>query len=160
MARVDPRIALLLEVLDQAFDRKGWHGTTLRGSLRGVTPRQALWRPKPGRHCVWDYVLHCAYWKYAVRRRFEGGAAASFARAPANWPAVPPKASTAAWRADVKLLEAEHAALRRVVAGLDPAMLDRRSPKGAWRNAEVIHGAAAHDLYHAGQLQLVKRLMR
>ena len=45
--RVDERIELLLEILDQAFDRKGWHGTTLRGSLRGIRHEQALWRPAP-----------------------------------------------------------------------------------------------------------------
>jgi hypothetical protein len=60
---VDPLIELLLEIMDQAFDRKGWHGTTLRGALRGVTPAQALWRPGPDRHNVWELTVHAAYWK-------------------------------------------------------------------------------------------------
>ena len=65
----DPRIDLLLEILDQAFDRKGWHGTTLRGALRGMTAEAALWRPAPGRHNIWELAVHAAYWKYVVRRR-------------------------------------------------------------------------------------------
>ena len=85
----DPLISLLLEVLDQAFDRKGWHGTTLRGALRGLTPDQALWRPAAGRHNVWELTLHTAYWKYAVRRRLAGSAIGSFDRKPSNWPAIP-----------------------------------------------------------------------
>jgi hypothetical protein len=57
------------------------------------------------------------------------------------------------------LLEAEHGELRQVVSGLSAADLERRSPKGVWTYAEEIHGVAAHDLYHTGQIQLIKRLM-
>jgi hypothetical protein len=60
----------------------------------------------------------------------------------------------------VALLEAEHRQLLEVVRGLTPADLDRRSPKGVWTNAQEIHGVAAHDLYHTGQIQLIKKLGR
>ena len=160
MNRGDQRIGLLLEIMDQAFDARGWHGTTLRGALRGVSPAQALWRPAPGRHRIWDLALHCAYWKYAVRRRLAGDAVGSFPRTPSNWPDVPEVPDATRWNADVRLLVAEHAALRAMVAGMAPAKLARRSPKQTWKNIEQIHGVAAHDLYHTGQIQLIKRLMR
>ena len=156
---VDERIELLLEILDQAFDRKGWHGTTLRGSLRGITPEQALWRPAPGRHNIWELTVHAAYWKYAVRRRLVGDAMGSFPRKPSNWPLVPATADGNAWKLDVRLLESEHRLLRDTVRTLPPARLEARSPQGVWTNAEEIHGIAAHDLYHTGQIQLIKKLM-
>ena len=156
----DSRIELLLEVLDQAFDRRGWHGTTLRGSLRGVTPDEALWRPARGRHNIWELAVHAAYWKYAVRRRLAGDATGSFARKPSNWPEVPTTADARAWKLDIHLLEAEHRLLREVVRALPPAKLEAHSPQGVWTNAEEIHGVAAHDLYHTGQIQLIKKLMR
>jgi hypothetical protein len=59
----------------------------------------------------------------------------------------------------VALLEREHRKLREVIGGLRPAQLDLRSPRGVWTNAQEIHGVAAHDLYHTGQIQLIKRLM-
>jgi DinB family protein len=155
----DRRIPLLLEILDQAFIQRGWHGTTLRGSLRGVTPAMALWRPGPKRHNVWELAIHTAYWKYAVRRRLAGASIGGFERKPSNWPEIPRPADLAAWKRDIRLLEAEHQKLLEVVAGLSAADLDRRSPKGVWTNAEEIHGVAAHDLYHTGQIQLIKRLM-
>ncbi len=65
-AIIDRRIALLLDVVDQAFDRKAWHGTALWGSVRGLTPREALWRPGQRRHNIWEIVLHTAYWKYIL----------------------------------------------------------------------------------------------
>ena len=157
--RTDPRIELLLEVLDQAFDRKGWHGTTLRGALRGLTPVEALWRPAAGRHNIWELAVHAAYWKYAVRRRLAGDAAGSFARKPSNWPEVPAIPDARAWKQDIVLLEGEHRLLRETVRTMPPARLDERSPKGVWTNAEEIHGIAAHDLYHTGKIQLIKRLM-
>jgi hypothetical protein len=156
----DPRIELLLEVMDQAFDRKGWHGTTLRGALRGVTPAEALWRPAAGRHNIWELTLHAAYWKYAVRRRLADAAIGSFDRKPSNWPAIPDPADSRAWKRDVAFLDAEHRKLREVVSELTPAALRLRSPRGVWTYAEEIHGVAAHDLYHTGQIQLIKRLMR
>jgi hypothetical protein len=156
----DPRIELLLEVVDQAFDQRGWHGTTLRGSLRGVTSMEARWRPAPGRHNIWELTVHAAYWKYAVRRRLTGVATGSFARKPSNWPAVPDPADAAAWKRDIRLLEGEHRLLRDSVRTLPPAKLDALSPQGVWTMAEEIHGVAAHDLYHTGQIQLIKKLMR
>lgn len=160
MRRADLRIPLLLNVLEHAYHGKGWQGTTLRGALRGLTPRQALWRPRPGRHCIWELVVHAAYWKYAVRQRLTGGAPGAFARRPANWPAVPTAADAKAWKADLALLEAEHRALRAAVEALPPARLAARSPSGKWTYAELIHGVAAHDCYHTGQIQLLKRLQR
>jgi hypothetical protein len=156
----DPRIELLLEVVDQAFDRKGWHGTTLRGSLRGVTSEEALWRPARGRHNIWELTVHAAYWKYAVRRRLAGSASGSFARKPSNWPAVPQTPDAAAWKSDIRLLEGEHRLLREAVRTLPPARLGDLSPQRVWTMAEEIHGVAAHDLYHTGQIQLIKKLMR
>ena len=156
----DVRIELLLEILDQAFDRKGWHGTTLRGALRGLTANEALWRPGAGRHNIWELTVHAAYWKYAVRRRLAGDAMSSFARKPSNWPAVPATPDTAAWKLDIRLLEQEHQLLRDVVRTMPPVKLQARSPQGVWTNAEEIHGIAAHDLYHTGQIQLIKKLMR
>jgi len=159
MARADARTVLLLEMLDQAYDEKAWHGTTLRGSLRGLAPREALWRPGAKRHCVWELALHTAYWKYAVRRQLLGADRAGFPRSPSNWPKAPPKPDADAWKADLALLDLQHVLLRDVVRRLPPAKLAARTPQGTWTNAEQIHGVAAHDLYHAGQVQLLKRLM-
>jgi hypothetical protein len=152
-------IALLLRVMDQAYDQKSWHGTTLRGSLRGLTAEEVLWRPGPDRHNIWELVLHAAYWKYIVRRRLAGDSVGSFERKPSNWPAVPQPADGSAWRRDVSFLEGEHKKLRDFVARLSPVALDVRSPRGVWTAAEEIHGVAAHDLYHTGQIQLIKRLI-
>jgi uncharacterized damage-inducible protein DinB len=153
----DPTMTQLLKLFDQAYDRKSWHGPNLRGSLRGLKARQAAWRPAPGRHNIQELVVHAAYWKYAVRRRLTGEKRGSFAQRGSNWFARD-GASEAAWRRDVELLAAEHKALRATIARLRGRDLDQRAPGSTVRIATLIRGAAAHDLYHAGQIQLLKRL--
>jgi hypothetical protein len=154
----DLRVRLLLEMMDQAFRAPAWHGTPLWGSLRGVTHQQALWRPAPGRHCIWELALHTAYWKCIVRRRLLRDPNISFPRPPSNWPSVPAEPGARAWREDRAMLEREHVLLIETVAAFDPARLARRGWRSKWTNIQHIYGIASHDLYHAGQIQLLKRL--
>jgi hypothetical protein len=156
----DASIELLLAGIDQAYDAPSWHGPNLRAALRRVTVEAASWRPAPGRHNIWEIAVHAAYWKYAVWRRLTGAKRGSFALKGSNWFPRPVAATAAAWRADLRLLEAQHRLLRDAVAALPAAQLERRTPGSKFTNAAMIAGIAAHDLYHAGQIQLLKRLQR
>lgn len=148
----------LIHSLDEAFAGPAWHGPALRGALQGVTPAEALWRPSPDRHCIWELALHAAYWKYVARRRIAGGPRGAFSRKGSNFPRLPDPGDAAAWQADLDLLEEEHARLRDVVASLRPSDLDRKPGTARWTVADTIRGVALHDIYHAGQIQLLKRL--
>ena len=77
-----------MQLLDQAYDHRAWHGTNLRGSIRGLSLQEVTWRPGTGRHNIWEVVLHTAYWKYAVRRTLTGEAAGTFPRTGSDWPAA------------------------------------------------------------------------
>src|ERR1700740_973090 len=108
---------LILALLDEGYSKKTWHGPNLRQSLKGVTAREAAWRPGSGRHNIWELTLHAAYWKYAVRRKLEGGKRGSFALQGSNFFARPEagKPSEAAWKADKMLLRNENEALRGAI---------------------------------------------
>jgi hypothetical protein len=150
---------VLLALLDEAYDHRSWHGTNLRGAIRGLTPELAAWRPGRGRHNIWETVVHSAYWKYVVRRRLTGAPRASFPLPGSNWWARP-RGTAAEWRADVALLADQHRQLREAVASCPAARLRRQTAGSAFTGAALVRGAAAHDLYHAGQIQLLKRLAR
>ena len=145
--------ALLLALLDEGYQRKTWHGPNLRQSLKGVTAKQAAWRPGPGRHNIWEETLHAAYWKYAVRRRLEGGKRGSFVLKGHNFFPRPEKgkATEAAWRADQGILEAEHWAMVDTISKI------LHSPVSE-KNLKMIYGVAFHDVYHAGQIRLLRCL--
>lgn len=159
-AIVHREIEQLLGSLDEAYNRAAWHGPNLRGSIRGVTAREAALRPRAGRHTIWEIVIHAAYWKYAVGRRLCGEKRGSFSLPGRNWFDRPKDRSEKAWRTDVALLDREHQLLRKAVSIFPPENLDRR-PRGSKSDARrLIAGIAFHDVYHAGQIQLIKRLLR
>jgi uncharacterized damage-inducible protein DinB len=156
MATIDRQLAQLLRALDQAYNRPSWHGTNLRGSIRGVSPAAAARRPRPGRHNIQEIVVHCAYWKYAVWRLLTGAKRGSFELAGSNWFSRH-SAEARVWREDIARLDRTHAQLREAVGDLAPRDLTRRG-KGRYTIADLVTGIAAHDLYHAGQIQLLKRI--
>ena len=145
---------LIRALLDEGYCKKTWHGPNLRQSLKGVSAKQAAWRPGPGRHNIWELALHAAYWKYAVRRRLEGGKRGAFTLKGSNFFARPEKGpNEAAWRADRALLEKEHRAMidsiRKILKSSRPG-----------RHLPMIYGIAFHDVYHAGQIRLLRRLQQ
>lgn len=153
----DGRVGLLLGLIDEAFDRRSWHGTNLRGALRGIDARAASWRPGPGRHNIWELALHAAYWKYAVRRRLTREKRGAFGEKGSDWFVRPAPGET--WERDLAHLAKEHALLREEVARLRDRDLPRRVGTGRWTHAAMVRGIASHDLYHAGQIQLIKRML-
>ena len=152
-------IKTLLGMMDQAFTGPSWHGTALWGSVRGVRAEVAVRRPAPGRHNIWELTLHATYWKNAVRRRLTADAAVEFPRGTSEWPDMPSDPTDAAWKADRALLKREHDLLRAVVARFPAKDLAKKAWKSRYTNLVTIEGVAAHDLYHCGQIQLVKRLV-
>src|SRR5438105_1919427 len=111
---------MLLALLDEAFDKKSWHGPNLRGAIRGVTAAQAALRPQGDRHNIWELTLHAAYWKYVVRRRLLREKRGSFVLAGSNFFERPAAGavSESAWRRDIAILEGEHRQLLESVSGL------------------------------------------
>jgi len=107
----DSQLALLLDGLEEAFHKKSWHGPNLRNALRGVTAKEAAWRPGKERHNIWELALHAAYWKYVVRRKLAGDKRGLFVLKGSNFfprPEVSSAPSETAWRNDIAILETEH----------------------------------------------------
>ncbi len=143
---------LLLANLEEAYAKNGWHGTTLRNAIRSLTAEEVSWRPEKGRHNIWELTAHAAYWKYVARRRLRGAKRGSFPLKGSNWIAAPDRIDDAAWQEVVGLLDEQHRLLREAVASLTDAELRDR------KKQRLVYGIAAHDVYHTGQIQLVKRL--
>ena len=148
----------LLVLLDTSYNQASWHGVNLRGSLRRVSLEAAAWRPSADAHNVWELMVHAAYWKYVAWRRLTGAKRGSFPLEGSNFFARPAEATDAAWRADLRLLDAVHRDLRAAVAATPARALDSRLPGSRVTRLHLITGVAAHDLYHAGQIQLLKKL--
>lgn len=151
-------IALLLRLIDESYEKKAWHGPNLKGSFRGLSSGEAAWRPRADRHSIADIVVHAAYWKYAVRRRLRGDKRGSFAMEGSNWFVLPSPLSDLNWRQFQRLLDSEHRALRETIASFPARQLHQTPKAGKVSFMTQVYGIALHDVYHAGQIQLLKRM--
>lgn len=154
----DPRLVLHIQELTLAFDRRSWHGPNLMGALRGVTPAGAVWRPQPQRHNVAEIVVHCAYWKYRVCRLLDPARHTGFTVPGSDWFGREREMSRADLKADSDLLREWHGHLIAEIRRIDPDDLDRQAGTGKFTVSELLCGAAAHDVYHAGQIRLLRRM--
>jgi hypothetical protein len=151
---------MLLKLVDESYISKAWHGPNLRGSLRGITVEEAAWRPSPNRHNIWEIIVHCAYWKYIVRRRILRETRGSFPYKGSNWFKRPIVLTREALNRDLRILKETHQSMVGAISSLNYAEL-RRIPKNSKvSNEAIVRGIASHDVYHAGQIQLLKRLMK
>lgn len=150
----------LVQQIEEGYRSRAWHGTNLRGSIRGLTIAQLSWRPGKNRHNIWEIVLHCAYWKYIVRRRLTGERQGSFPLKGNNFFVRPVKKSAQEWRRDLALVDEMHRRLIEEVKQCSSRKLRQHARGSRFTNLQTISGIAMHDVYHAGQIQLIKRLMK
>lgn len=153
-------LKILMRLVEESYVKKAWHGPNLRGSIRGITLEEAAWRPTPDRHNIWEIVVHCAYWKYVVRRRILGEKMGSFPLKGSNWFKRPVVFTPAALSQDIALLQETHKTMVEAIQSLEPSMLSRIPKNSKVSTEAIIRGIASHDVYHAGQIQLLKRLMK
>lgn len=151
-------IAVLLQNLHRAFDQRSWHGPNLMSALRGLKPDDAAWRPQPERHNIWEYVVHAAYWKYRIIRLLDSSMTDSFNFSGSNFFERPLEPSKAALKEDIRILKDWHQRLLGTVESLDPADLSYVTGRSEFNRLDLILGAAAHDVYHAGQIRLIRRM--
>jgi uncharacterized damage-inducible protein DinB len=144
----------IAEQLRAAFEGPAWHGPSVMEALSGVDASLASRHPLPGRHSIHELVLHLAGTYGLVLRRLDGDGRQL---APdEDWPSIP-DAAEETWRASVDALRRLNAELRRRVLIFPPERLDeplvRESPYPAYQQ---FIGVTQHDLYHAGQMVLLK----
>ena len=145
------------EQLRRSFEGEAWHGPSVLETLEDVTPEAAADRPVPGAHSIWELVLHLAATYRVVLRRLEGNSAQL--TPDEDWPAVPPPTSSN-WRAAVGSLQQLNQQLRSAVLDFNPGRLDQPLAGESYSAYTQFIGVTQHDLYHAGQIALLRKGLR
>jgi len=149
--------ARIADQLRRAFEGDAWHGPAVLELLADIDAATAAARPLSGVHSIWELVLHVAVWDGVALRRLSGEKCQP--QGEANFPPVA-KATAAAWRKAVTEMRRTHQALVKAVAGLSDSRLHDRVPGKRYDFYHMLHGMAQHELYHAGQIAILKKAQR
>ena len=145
----------LNDQLKRAFEGKAWHGPSVSEVLAGVTAEEAAAHPISGAHSIWEVALHIATWERVGRRRIEEFIPIDVSDEE-DWPAVE-DTSDAAWSNTLDDLRRNHEALRGAIRALDETRLEDIVPGTQYSVYFLLQGVIQHDLYHAGQIALLKK---
>jgi len=147
-------VAALTRIAQEGYGPGAWHGADLKAALEDVTPQLAFWRPQPGRHNIAEIAVHHAYTARSVRERLTGQAAEPFALKGEDWFELA-DGSTLAWKKILELVATQQQKLETAIADLGAG---RARPAEDVKPFDVVLGITCHAVYHAGQIQLIKRL--
>ena len=144
----------------RAFDGEAWHGPSVLQLLDGITAQQAASHPIPGAHSIWELTLHIAAWESACRRRLQGDRAQLTDEE--DWQPIN-DTSEAAWESTKQSLFENHRELLNAISHLDESRLNEpiiKDPNTPFSSVYVtLHGGVQHDLYHAGQIAMLKKAL-
>lgn len=147
-------IERISDQLQRAFEGGAWHGPSVKEVLEWVTAEKAAARSVPGAHSIWELVLHITVWEDAVKRWVRGEK--HNVTNEQDWQKVTDTSETA-WKKVLADLEKGHLELRQTISRLSDGELDKilKEPKPSVY--DLLHGVIQHDLYHAGQIAVLKK---
>jgi hypothetical protein len=140
--------------LEEGYSRVGWVGASLRPVAARVGPDEAGWRPPHLKHSLAEILLHCAYWKNRVRHRLLGDRKRSFPLKGSDWFPVEADLDEDRWAEMLAIIDREHDALCETVKTVKVG--PSRGEGFAARMAPQVRGIAQHDMYHTGQMRLIR----
>lgn len=144
----------IVDQMDRAMNGEAWHGPHLEELLKDVSAQQATAHPIAGAHSIWELVNHLGAWNEILAQRAWGKAVAVTPEQ--DWPPVT-DTSTDGWKRGLEQMRASRARLRSAVEKLSDAQLDDIAPGKDHSIYVMLHGGIQHDLYHAGQIAVLKK---
>jgi uncharacterized damage-inducible protein DinB len=147
----------IADEIGRALLGDAWHGPALNELLAGVTAEDAIQRPIPAAHNIWELVLHITSWANIARRRITGGQVEPSEGE--DWPRPGP-ISENRWAAARAALAESHERLREIVAGMSDDDLMQNAPQSERTVAGMLHGVPQHAAYHGGQIGILKKALQ
>ena len=148
-------IERIVDQLQRAFDGRAWHGPPLMPLLSDVDAEQAVARLLEERHTIWELVQHINAWRDKVRRVL-GGEEMEGLPDEEDWPTVD-DANEKEWAKAMEELKRVHDELIEAVSGFSESRLDETVPGASYSFYNMLHGIVQHDLYHAGQIAILRK---
>lgn len=147
-------VARIIDQYDRAMTGDAWHGDNVWKILGEVSPEQAFAKPLPDVHTIWELLAHMTFWETVVSR--------SLRKLPVqieeslNFPAMPP-ADPINWTRELEAFRKSNSEFREALSQLDDSRLDQPLSKPTKSVYVEIHGVIQHNLYHAGQIAMLRK---
>jgi hypothetical protein len=146
-------------ILREGYGPGAWHGADFKAALADVTPALAYRRPAAGRHNIAEIALHHAWCLRSVTAQVSGAQGEPFPLEGEDWFDLPDE-KTLAWSTVLSRVESEQkrlaAAIADIESGRKPSALAALADEERFN---LVLGITCHAVYHAGQVQLVKKLL-
>ena len=137
--------------IDRSWRGEAWSGPALQENLAGVDEKSARWAPGAGVHSIFELLLHVTCWERVARERVLGRA-----NTPSDAENFPTPARS--WDDALRMAQTGHAALVEAVRALSDDGIGKTAPGCSYTLRFMLHGVAQHNLYHAGQIAVLKKL--
>jgi uncharacterized damage-inducible protein DinB len=149
-------IRRILDQMDRAFSGDAWHGPSLWSLLECTSAEDASRHSVHGAHSIWELVNHLAAWNGIVAHRLAGESPEVTAEM--DWPPIW-EASKVAWNRSLEHLAESHGRVRLAAEKLRDGQLDDKLGEKGDSFYVTLHGLIQHDLYHAGQIAILKKTL-
>ncbi len=151
-------VSRIQDQLRRAFSGGAWHGDSVSEILADVPAEFAFRKPQGAAHSIWEIALHIAAWERVALQRLSGPFEVKL-NSEHDWPPVT-SCSTEGWNAALELLRGGHQKLLDALGNFAETKLESKVPGEDYTYYVLLHGVVQHDIYHAGQMAVVKRMLR
>lgn len=148
----------IAEQLRRAFSGDAWHGSPVSEILEGITAQDALARPIPSGHNIWEITLHIGLYVQIALKATEGTPMPRLFGTDMDWPEA--GSGDPAWVAAVGDLLAKSERLAQAMEQFTDARLREKAPGRDYDFYFLFHGIVQHSLYHTGQIAQLKRAIQ
>jgi len=147
---------LIKEQFEKAFYGGAWHGPSVMEALENVSAEKAVSKPFNIAHSIWEIALHINAWQLCTITRLKGEF--NEPTPEEDWPEVK-NGTQSSWEITIDNLKNSAAELLLSISKLGEHILDSNIAGNDITYYFLIHGLIQHDIYHAGQITLIKKAL-
>jgi len=156
MAKKHSRKEFVVDQMKRAHRNDAWHGPSLAEIMDGITAQQAAGKPLKNAHSIWELVLHIEAWNRLIEVRIKKKRLEKMT-VKLDWPSMPKSKTAATWQRAVNKMHSSMKSLYEFIDKNEESILDRPVVGKPYNVEHMMHGVVQHNLYHTGQIALLKR---
>lgn len=145
----------LRDQMVRSLEADAWHGPVVSEILSGMTARTARERPIPAAHTAWEILLHMTSTCELVLSRLEGEARVLSPEE--DWPSPPDEGGDEEWGEAVARFKKAMSQVLGKIPTIPESRLDQPIVPGFSSIYVTLHGLVQHNLYHAGQIAILRK---